>query len=53
LYLKLSITEAEGCSGASEVKSPCFATTEVPFIGFFGILISVGLIAGYYLMKRK
>ncbi|MEM7827058.1 MAG: hypothetical protein QXQ40_02440 [Candidatus Aenigmatarchaeota archaeon] len=44
---------ADGCSGSSSVSVPCFAATEMPFWSVWGVLIFVGLVVGFYLIRKR
>jgi len=42
----------EGCDNTSVTVS-CFAATEIPFFGVWSFITAVGLIAGYYVLRKK
>lgn len=41
-----------GCESTS-LKVSCFAATQVPFFNFWSFITAVGLIAGYYVLRKK
>ena len=42
----------DGCESTS-LKVSCFAATQVPFFNFWSFITAVGLIAGYYVLRKK